>query len=137
RRTGLENHSCPTRMPVTPGGLQFCKPHITERFEIGVTPFPLFSERLLGHDSEYPTSLTVQDLLTADVSIVPVKHIQSTFGTKFHTEANPLRVVGEKEVVSMSPDKAGALALKDIGQHCMLVNVGHKQATVLTLRKCV
>ena len=83
-----------------------------------------------------PVSLC-SDVLAADVAVVPVEHVERAVGTDLEAEADPLRVVGDDEIVAVVRGESRSLAHEHIREDGVLVDVGHEDAAGLRRRKGV
>ncbi len=86
---------------------------------------------MLRRDSEDSSGLVVQHVRAADVGVVPVEHVEGAVRSDLDAEADPLGVVRHQEVVAVVRGEAGSLALEHVGQHGVLVDVGHEDPSVL------
>ena len=137
RRTMLQDHAPAPCVPVARVRLQLHELGIAHPTQVRVASVPGLRQRLLGRDAINPASFLMQNILTADVSVMPVEDVESAIGPDLEAEPNPLRVVGQQEIVAVPRGEAGSRALEDVREHAMFVNVRHEDAADLRLRKRV
>ena len=63
---------------------------IGQRAQIAVAAGPRLRERLLRADPEDPPGVLVQDVLPADVAVVPVEHVEGAVRADLQAEADPV-----------------------------------------------
>jgi hypothetical protein len=137
RRAMLENEPRAPRMPVARAGLERHELVVRHGAKVRVAPFPRRGERRLRVDSVDPPRLLVQDVLPADVAVVPVEHVQRTVGAHLEAEADPVRVVGHQEIVSVMGGEPRAPGDEHVRQHRVLVDVRHEDPAALRRREGV
>ena len=122
-------------MPDARGLLQRGQRDVVERVEIGVAIHEGPGGRGLGGDSVDAAGIGMLHLGAADVGVVPVEGVDRTIGANLDAEAHPVLVVGEEKLVAVAAHVAAPLALKDIGEDGVLVNIGHEDAAPVWLGK--
>ena len=80
-----------------------------------------------GHDSINTTAVWKVDCISANVCIMPVKNVNSAFGTDLHAEPNPCHVISWHKVATMLADETGSIWNHVVGQNRMFMNVAHEQ----------
>ena len=131
----LQNYACVAGMPGTLAGLECGKPSVRQLRQITVTTMPFLRLTFLRHDAKHATSILVVDILPANVSVMPVQHVHPAVGTDLHAKSDPLCIVGQQEVISVTSHEPGTLRLQNIRKHCVLVNVRHKDTSLVLLRE--
>ena len=76
-------------------------------------------------------------VVAADVAVVPVEHVDGAIRPDLEAESNPVRVVRHQDVLTVARSETGPLAREHVGQHGVLVDVGHEHPALLRRRKRV
>ncbi len=77
----------------------------------------------------------MENILSADIGVVPVQHVHRPLRANLEAEPNPLRVVGHHEVVAVMRRETRSLPDQHVGEHPVLVDVGHEDPPVLRCGK--
>ena len=136
-RPALQHHPRASGVPGAGAGLVVDEPGVTQLGHVGVTAFPVLGQALFRREPEDAPGVFLQNLLAADVGIVPVEHIDVAARADLHAETDPLRVVGLHEILVVFADKPGTAWHQFIGQHRVLVDVGHEDFAVILVREGV
>ena len=134
---GLQQHAGPAGMPGTGAPLERDQLVIGKLSQVGVATGPVLRRRVLGGNPKDAAGVFVQHLGTANVSIVPIEHVDRPLRSDLHTEADPLGVVGQQEILAVPADKSRPLGFQHIGEHGVFMDVGHKQLVAIALGKGV
>ena len=134
-RATLQDDAGPPRMPGTLTKLKLSQVEIAECSEIVVSFGPILGLRLLGSEAVDAPGVFVQNVLSADITIVPVECVEGTVRSELHTEADPLGVVGMSKIASMTGDESGTFWSENIGEDGVFMKVAHEEIAVVFFRK--
>ena len=134
-RSMLQNRAGLRGMPNARRQLQGSQRNIVERFQIGAAIHEGGGSRVFGSDPVDAARLRMHHLGSADFGVVPIESIDRTVRADIDAEADPMFIVGEEKIVAVPAHVAAPLALEDVGEDGVLVNIGHEDAPPIGLGK--